>query len=368
MPRYEKVFSGDSHIREPYDLWWKTIGNRLGDRTPRIVHEYEGVSGDFFFTGGRICKVITTNVADKDDATADLFVRAGYEPDARLEFQDRADVAGEIIFPSVFSPIMQAGVGDVVHAAAAVYNDWLWDFCSRAPDRLIGMAAVPMYDIDLAIAELERGRRKGLRGALINTVAPDGCPAYKDPAYDPFWAAAQDLDIPIILHIVTGRVLDPIVYAITEEEHREGSQGVFDMWNELHGAVANEFIFGGILDRFPKLKLIDAEYEISWLPHFMFRLDQMQRDFTGLLDLPKLEHAASDYVKHRMWHGMTDDPYGLDTIRHVGASQVMWGSDFPHIRSIDLDTHDVLKELFGTLPAADYGKVTGGNVQRVFNA
>ena len=138
-------------------------------------------------------------------------------------------------------------------------------------------------------------------------------------------------------------MIDPIVYAITEEEHREGSQGVFDMWNELHGAIANEFIFGGILDRFPRLKLLDAEYEISWLPHFMFRLDQMQRDFTDLLHLPKLEHRAQRLYEHRMWHGMTDDPLALDAIRQVGASQVMWGSDFPHIRSIELRTPGIAR-------------------------
>ena len=368
MPANGNVISADSHIREPYDLWWNTIGNEFGDRTPRIIHEYKGLTGDFFFSGGPIAKVIRTDVSGKEEGTADLFLRAGYEPAARIEFQDMVGIKAEVIFPSVFASIMQAGVGDVVHAAAIVYNDWLDEYCAPARDRLLGMAAVPTYDVDLAVAELERCRKKGYRGALINVVSPHGCPPYKDPVYDPLWARAQDLDMPLILHIVTGRVIDPIVYAITEEEHRAGAQGVFDMWNELHGAIANEFIFGGILDRFPRLKLLDAEYEISWLPHFMFRLDQMQRDFSALLHLPKLEHRASDYMRHRMWHGMTDDPHALETIRHVGASQVMWGSDFPHIRSIELRTQELLDEMFAPLSQEDREMVVGGNVERVFNA
>ena len=203
MPHYDNVISADSHIREPYDLWWNTIGNKFGDRTPHIIHEYKGITGDFFFTGGHTAKVIRTNVSGKDEDTADLFLRAGYEPAARIEFQDMVGIKAEVIFPSVFASIMQAGAGDVVHASATVYNDWLDEYCAPGRDRLLGMAAVPTYDVDLAVAELERCRKKGYRGALINVVSPHGCPSYKDPVYDRLWATAQDLDMPLILHIIT---------------------------------------------------------------------------------------------------------------------------------------------------------------------
>ena len=361
-----RIISGDSHIREPFDLWWRTIGNLFGERTPRIVDEYKGIKGSFFFTGGHICKVITSDVDEEGSDQANLVRAAGHDPAKRIEFQDLAGVAGEVLFPSVFSPIMQAGVGDVVHAAAEVYNDWLAEFCSHAPDRLLGIAAIPMYDVELSIAELTRASKLGLRGAIINTIVPEGCLPYKHTHYDRFWALAQDLDIPIVLHIVTGRVLDPIVYAITKEEMDEAPQGIYDMFNEIHGALANEFVFGQILDRFPKLKVLDAEYEISWLPHFMFRLDQMQHAFTTLLSMPELKLPASEYVKTRVWHGVTDDPHALDAIKHVGADQVMWGSDFPHVRSIQFDTPDVLESMFGTLSAADQAQIVGGNVADVF--
>ena len=176
MPANRNVISADSHIREPYDLWWNTIGNEFGDRTPRIIHEYKGLTGDFFFSGGPIAKVIRTDVSGKEEGTADLFLRAGYEPAARIEFQDMVGIKAEVIFPSVFASIMQAGVGDVVHAAATVYNDWLDEYCAPARDRLLGMAAVPTYDVNLAVAELERCRKKGYRGALINVVSPEAQP------------------------------------------------------------------------------------------------------------------------------------------------------------------------------------------------
>ena len=260
---------------------------------------------------------------------------------------------------------MQAGVGDVVQAAARVYNDWLAEFCSHAPGRLLGVAAIPMYDVEFSIAELTRARKMGLHAALINTIVPEGCVPYRTPHYDPFWALAQDLDVPIILHIVTGRVLDPIVYAITKEEMDEASQGIYEMFNEIHGAIANEFVFGQILDRFPKLKLLDAEYEISWIPHFMSRLDQMQHAFSTLLTMPTLKLASSEYLKTRIWHGVTDDIYALDAIKHVGVDQVMWGSDFPHVRSIQFDTPEVVELMFGSLPATDQAKLVGGKFSRV---
>jgi predicted TIM-barrel fold metal-dependent hydrolase len=98
----------------------------------------------------------------------------------------------------------------------------------------------------------------------------------------------------------------------------------------------------------------------------MWRLDQMQEDFGHRLDLPKLEMKASDYMRHRIWHGIIDDPFGAEAIRHIGVERVMWGSDFPHVRSIGLDAQDRLADMFQSLSADDAKKVTGGTVASVF--
>ena len=75
----------------------------------------------------------------------------------------------------------------------------------------------------------------------------------------------------MILHIITGQEIDPLVYFHDEEQYKQAPRAMFNVWNEIHGTLGNDFIFGGILDRFPKLKVLCGEYELSWLPHVMYR-------------------------------------------------------------------------------------------------
>jgi predicted TIM-barrel fold metal-dependent hydrolase len=142
---------------------------------------------------------------------------------------------------------------------------------------------------------------------------------------------------------------------------------MLQLYYEAMTPLASDFIFGGVLDRFPRLKLLCSEFEIAWIPPFMYRLDQMQGSFKARLPwLPTLKMAASDYLRHRIWHGMIDDPLGQEAIRHIGVDQVLWGSDFPHVRSIGLETQERVAKLYDGLPGADQDKLVAGNVARVF--
>jgi predicted TIM-barrel fold metal-dependent hydrolase len=76
---------------------------------------------------------------------------------------------------------------------------------------------------------------------------------------------------------------------------------------------------------------------------------------------------ASDYMRTRVWHGFINDTAASHTIPYVGASQVLWGSDFPHFRSIGLEAQSALHELVGALPQEEQAKVVGGNAATVFN-
>ncbi|MCH8947282.1 MAG: amidohydrolase family protein, partial [Acidobacteria bacterium] len=100
--------------------------------------------------------------------------------------------------------------------------------------------------------------------------------------------------------------------------------------------LADDFIFGGILQRFPKLKVVCSEFEVSWIPGFMARLDIIDENLSRF-HLPKLEMKASEYMRTQVWHGFITDSAASPTIPYVGASQVLWGSDFPHFCSIGLE-------------------------------
>lgn len=356
-----RIISADSHVMEPRDLWEKALSARFGDLTPRLVRDPEGRRGTFFYTGRQFLQLAETDASAQRIGLA----AAGFDPAVRVEFQRRADVDAELLHATLALLLMQGRQRSVARAGAQVFNDWLAEFCSHDPARLLGVGIIPMDDPNWAATELLRVARKGLRGVAIHFVPPSGCTSLRDARFDTFWAAAQDSDIPITLHIVAGQLPDPLHFQ-TAEERSNAPAVLIELMHEVAGVLANEFIFGGVLDRFPRLKLVCSEFEISWIPHFMWRLDQMQADLGGRLDLPSLAMKASDYMRTRIWHGLIDDPLGLEAIPHIGAGQVLWGSDFPHVRSIGLDARHRLEGMFNALSAVDRNKISGDNAASIY--
>src|SRR3972149_5820563 len=92
---------------------------------------------------------------------------------------------------------------EVVQAVFQRHNDWIRDYCSYAPERLIGVACLPLPDVDEAIEELHRVAKMGIRGVAIPCTAPTDKP-YSDLAYEPFWSAAEEVGLPITMHIFCG--------------------------------------------------------------------------------------------------------------------------------------------------------------------
>lgn len=373
---FANLISGDSHVMEPYDLWWKALGPKFGDRTPRVLDEYQGRAGAFFYSGNRgapaavIRDLIPTSDAAAKEAEDKGLGEAGYVPEVRMRFQEEAGVKAEVLNPTRMLAILRNPDVEVVQACAQVFNDWEAEFVAYDPKRLIGVSVIPMHDVDWAVMELDRTLRKGLVGPMINGQAPEGCPPYRDPVYDRFWAVAEEAGAPVTLHILTGRVLSPLTQTDTQTPLERGANPhrMLELFGEIQTVLANDFIFGGILDRFPQLNVVSSEFELSWIPHFMWRIDELQDPygFGPRMHLPALKLKASDYMKTRIYHGLIDDAYGPQMIPLIGVDRVLWGSDFPHIRSIGLGAQEHVQKLFGALPPQDQEQVVGGNAAKVF--
>jgi predicted TIM-barrel fold metal-dependent hydrolase len=224
---------------------------------------------------------------------------------------------------------------------------------------------IPMDDQDWAVKELERAVDAGHRTPMIHAAPPEGSPPYRDRVYDRFWAAAQERNVPITLHIVTGRIPDPMA-CHTLAEWEEGPNMFLATWEEIPHVLATDFIFGKILDRFPRLRVVTAELELSWIPNFMRRIDMVQGVYSNRLQLPSLDLKASDYVKTRVWHGLIDEKGGVPAIPEIGVDQVVWGSDFPHTISVGVDTREALDEMFASVSPGERAKLVAENARRLF--
>jgi len=375
-PSFPNLISADSHVMEPYDIWWKAIGQQFGHRTPRLLDVHQGQPGTFFYSGNLgapvtpVRDLLPTSDAAATAAADKGFGESGYLPEVRVRFQETADIKAEVLNPTRMLAILRNPDVEVVQACSQVFNDWEAEFVSYNPQRLVGVSVIPMHDVDWAIKELQRTLDKGLLGPMINCQAPAGCPPYRDSVYDRFWAVADEAGVPITLHILTGRILAPLALIDTQtpEERGDNPRGMLELFGEIQGVLANDFIFGGILDRFPHLKVVCSEFELSWIPHFMWNLDRLQDPygFGPRMHLRPLKMKASDYMRTRVYHGLIDDAYGPEMIPLIGADRVLWGSDFPHIRSIGLEAQEHVHRLLGALPRADQEMVVGDSAAQVF--
>ena len=360
---YDTMISADSHIIEQPDMWEKPLAAKYGDDVPHCFTEFNGESGHFWYSGRQVLRL---GGADSEHGDNDMMRRAGFEPEPRVEFQKQAKVEAEVLYPTFMMVVMQAKNYEALKASSEVYNDWLREYFSYDAERLWGVAAIPPVDIDWAIKELERSAKNGFRSVIVNCRNPLDMPRYRDPVYDPFWARAAEMGMPITLHPLTGQIPDPF-HPETKEEEGEAALWAIDQFNEIQGTLAADFVFGGILDRHPTLKIICSEFEISWLRYFSWRLDQLQAGLSARMPIMKVElPKASDYLRRNTWHGWIDDGWGADAIDVLTADRVMWGSDFPHVRSVALDTQSEVGQMLTDLPVADQNKIVAENVAEVY--
>ncbi len=359
---YERLISADSHIFEDAHLWEKTLGDRFGDEIPHHVPEYMGKKGNYFYTGRHY---FLRGDQGKEYRGNDQLTRAGYEPEPRVAFQKSANVEAEVLYPTLALCLMQSQHFAAVKAVAEVYNDWLREYCGYDPKRLLGLAILPMVDVDWAVKEHDRSMKNGFRGVIINARAPIGCPPYRDPIYDPFWARVAESGTTLTLHPLNGWIADAF-HPQTPEDEGEGPRLLIETFNEIQGTLANDFIFGQVFDRHPNLNIVCSEFEISWLKHFMWRIDRLQDIYGARVAIKKLEMKASEYILDRTWHGWIDDGMGVEVIDYLGANRVLWGSDFPHIRSMSVNAQGETAKMLEALPSDAQTKIVAGNAARIY--
>ena len=361
----QRILSADSHVIEPADVWTARIDKRFLDRAPRVIKRTGDREGDFFVAEGmRPFPVAGFAVAGVDPRDFGERMARGYpgvrpsawDPVERLKDQERDGVVGEVLYPSLGMRLFQLEDGELRAASFRAYNDWLAEYCAHSPRRLAGAALISLDEPAAGVAELTRAANKGLRGAMIWGAAPAERP-YSDPAYDVFWAAAQDLATPISLHILT--------------ERRGGGSdfsSVMKSYPALHHSVEKtlaDMIFGGVTERFPKLKLVSVENDIGWIAHFLQRLDHSYEKYR-YLERGVIPNPPSFYFRRQVSATFQDDRVGVTTRHFVGVDRLMWASDFPHSDSTWPNSREVIARDFEGVPESEVRMMIADNAAALY--
>ena len=364
------ILSSDSHVFEPPDLWQTRIDAAFRDRAPRLVR-IDGadeivIERDQILSGiGLISNAGARFEAPETISGHGRFEdvpRGGYDPHQHLADMRLDGVAGEVLYPSqglfyfrVADPALQAAI-------FRAYNDWLAEFCRTDPARLKGIAMISVDDVAAAIRELERAARLGLAGAMI-TEYPLEDHRYDQPEYEPFWAAAQAVEMPLSLHTATRR--QGKIRGAGAKTLRDASSRATKAFYPALSMC--DMILSGVFERYPNLTLAIVEFELAWAPHVVSAMDYTYRErHEEAIYRFKDGLRPSDFFRRNVVLSFQEDALGIRVRDAIGVDNMMWGSDYPHSESTFPQSRKILAEILAGVPEHEQAKIVGANTARVY--
>jgi predicted TIM-barrel fold metal-dependent hydrolase len=364
------ILSSDSHVFEPPDLWTSRIDAAFRHRAPRmeriegadqlVVEEHQVLSGIGLISnaGARFEAPETISGQGRFDDVP----RGGFDPGEHLRDMALDGVAGEVLYPSQGLFYFKVADRLLMSAIFRAYNDWLAEFCSADRARLKGIAMVNLDDVEEGIAELERAARLGLSGAMIAEY-PLEDRRYDRSEYEPFWTAAQALDMPLSLHTATRR--QGKIRGAGERTLRDASsRATKALWPATSMC---DMIFAGVFERHPRLKLAIVEFELAWAPHLLATMDYTYRErHEEALYRFKGGMLPSDFFHRNVFLSFQEDAIGIRLRDVIGVRNMMWGSDYPHSESTFPQSKKILAEILAGVPQDEQAEIVGGTTVRLY--
>jgi predicted TIM-barrel fold metal-dependent hydrolase len=308
-----------------------------------------------------------------------------WDHEQRLRVLDGDGIAAEVIFPDGITennaPPFGAGLGigprggqrDLQWAGARAHNRWLAEFCQMAPERRNGVAVVPAtWDVDEAVREVRWARANGLRSIMIPVIWGDHAP-YHHPVYDALWAVCQELEV--VVHYHSGPADSPQYFGEWPPRPGQptllGGMGIYVC--EAVWAVVRPLTFliwGGVFERFPRLRVVVTEATTTWAPNYLEHLDDRYLDWHVTAKLgdyrSHLSMKPSDYFRRNIRLGTFFARKEAERRHQVGVECMMWGSDYPHPEGTWPQTRQMMVDTFRGLPQQETDRMLGGSAADVY--
>jgi predicted TIM-barrel fold metal-dependent hydrolase len=375
-----KVMDSDIHVTEPRDLWLRYIEPRFKDRAPRFAPIQGSTMEGWQFEGKvfpafmdqperqrlariRVQKARTRHVAigRYQDPAEDL---RGDDPKSMLKAMDREGIDVAIVFRTRGSHVLGVdGLDPQLSAAVCrAYNNWLGDFCATDRARLKHAALMPAHDVKLAVEEARRSVRELGAVTLVLSNHPVNSRPWYDAEYDPLWAEAERLGVPVAFHgfqmayqdHVGRRFMDNFVLA-------HAAAHPVEMMLAL-----GSLITGGVFVRFPGLKAAFLEGNCAWVPWWLWALDERVEKFGDDERFP-LSMPPSEYFRRHCWVSVDPDEHVVQhAIPTIGDDNIVISSDWPHDDSAYPRAIDTFLGLEG-VSAESKRKILWDNCARLYN-
>ena len=386
------IISVDDHVLEPPDLWERWLPSRYKDRGPRIIRApYElrsdarspfrmaptGPETDFWVYEGLRAGILATlacaGTADEDIERKPVSyeqMRPGcYDVTARLADMDINHVERSLCFPTFprfcGQTFMEAADKDLALACVQAYNDWMVEeWCGDSRGRLIPLCLIPLWDPALAAAEVRRNAGRGVRAVAFSELPSRlGLPSIHDAQrhWDPFFEAVDEIEGVICMHIGSSSSF----LTTSDDAPTCVNYSIAAVNSQLS---LTDWLFSGLLARFPRLKLAYSESQIGWMPYVFERVDHVWHHANAYAEVPAdLTEPPSSYVTGRVYGCFFEDDFGLEARAAVGIDQITFESDYPHQDSLWPRTREYAEQAMRGLPHDDVVKIVRGNAIRMLS-
>lgn len=386
-----RIVSVDDHVVEPAHLWQRWLPARFREDGPRVerrrlgglryvggtTYEYDltadGTPCDIWFYDDKMYphkRHVAAVGFDRDDMTLSPItydeMRPGcYEPAARAADMTLNHVEASLSFPTFprfcGQTFAEAADKELAMACVVAYNDWMIEeWCSDSNGVLIPLIIVPLWDVDAAAAEVRRNAARGCRAVCFSEIPPKlGLPSIHTGAWDPLFAACQETDTVVCMHIGSSSQMPA-----TSPDAPPAVAATLSFNNAM--ASLSDWLFSGKLVEFPGLTLAYSEGQIGWLPYVLERADDVWREhraWGGVGD--RLAEPPSTYYYRQVYGCFFRDRHGLDALDKVGVDNITFETDYPHTDSTWPHSKEVASELMGHLPADTVHKIVRGNACRM---
>jgi uncharacterized protein len=384
-PNPRHVVDADSHVVEPADLWVSRVPRRLADDVPHVArhpetgHRHWRVGATFLWPVGYFGVAgtedqVTGTVRDYDELDP-----ATFDPVQRLRRMDEYGVDVQILYPNVIgfqAPQFIRMAPELSVLCTQAYNDFILDWCSADPARLIPIAMLPFWDMEALVAEMERCAGRGHRGVLFaNKLEKIGLPPFSDGYWDPVYRAAQSLGLPINYHVgffepdmsiglggKQGWNTGPSVEAIRASRARIATASFFSL-----GDVIGNLVTSGLCDRFPELGFVTVESGFGLVPWYLETLDWHWKAFGNRSKL-----LPSEYFKRQCYGTFWFEKTTLGLLEQF-PDNFMFSTDFPHGTSLSPGPASPaslpsahLDEAFASIRPDIAAKAISGNATRLY--
>lgn len=379
----------DAHVVEPADLWSSRLPSKYAQEGPHVellpagdpvlvdgkYHDRpvaEGKIAAWWFYEGNpytIKRLIAAAGYPADEITIDAITfdemrRGCWDPAARVVDNAMNGVERQMCFPNYPRFCGQLFLGgkdkDLAHLCVQAYNDWMVEeWAGPTGGRLIPLCILPLWDVELAVAEIYRNAARGVRTVAFSEMPSYlGLPSLYSRYWDPLFAACEDTSTVIAMHIGSGSLTPPIA-----SDAPLANQQIVLFGNSI--CSLTEYLLSGVLHRFPRLKLLYAESQIGWLPFFLDRIDDSwvtHRGWNNSHDMcPEL---PSSYYSDHVVSCFFRDPVGIEMLDRIGVDNVVFETDYPHQDGTWPHTRAIAAAQFGHLDASVIEKIARGTAIR----